>query len=88
MLLLRDLRLSVSTLFFIYGGNLVYVDISVFITLRALANSTPNPPFVLIDVVLELITVSICLLLLLAISHLTMQVLMLAFAFCSIFISA
>jgi hypothetical protein len=29
MLLLRDLRLSMSTLLFIYGGNLVYVDISV-----------------------------------------------------------
>jgi hypothetical protein len=73
MLLLRDLRLSMATLVFIYGGNLIYVDLSVFFALRAIASSSPHPPFVLNDVILECISVSICLLLLLTVSHLTMQ---------------
>ena len=74
MLLLRDLRLSIATLVFVYGGNLVYVVLSVFCSLRAIANSSPSPPFVLKDVVLEVISVSVCLLLLLTVSHVTMQV--------------
>jgi hypothetical protein len=74
MLLLRDLRLSMSTLLFIYGGNLVYVDISILYALRNIEDSTSHPPFVLIDVVFEFMTVSICMLLLLTVSHLTMQV--------------
>ena len=74
MLLLRDLRLSMATLIFIYGGNLIYVDFSVFCALRAIASSSPNPPFVLNDAILECMSVSVCLLLLLTVSHLTMQV--------------
>jgi hypothetical protein len=81
MLLLRDLRLSVSALFYIYGGNLLYVNVSVFFKLRAMAASTPHPPFVLIDVVLESLTTSVCLLLLLSVSHFTMQVCFSVFAF-------
>ena len=85
MLLLRDLRLSMLTLVFIYGGNLIYVDISVFFALRTIANSTPHPPFVLNDVILESVSVSICLLLLLTVSHLTMQVIVLSSTCCLYF---
>jgi hypothetical protein len=76
MLLLRDLRLSIATLVFVYGGNLVYVGLSVFCSLRAIADSSPSPLFVLKDVFLEVVSVSVCLLLLLTVSHVTMQVIL------------
>jgi hypothetical protein len=39
-----------------------------------MADSTSHPSFVLMDVVFEAVTVSFCMLLLLTVSHLTMQV--------------
>jgi hypothetical protein len=74
MLLLQHVRLPMSTLVFIYGGNLVYVNISLYYMLRNIVNSNPHPAFVLNDVLLECLSVSLCLLLLLTVSQITMQV--------------
>ena len=73
-LLLQHVRLPMSTLVFIYGGNLVYVNISLYYMLRNIVNSNPHPAFVLNDVLLECLSVSLCLLLLLTVSQITMQV--------------
>ena len=45
MLLLQHVRLPMSSLVFIYGGNLVYVNISLFYMLRSIVNSNPRPAF-------------------------------------------
>jgi hypothetical protein len=86
MLLLKDLRLSMRTLIFIYGGTLVYVNVSLFCQLKAIASSSPSPPFVLFDVFLESVGVSVCMLLLLTVCHLTMQV-SFSRCFCILFLS-
>ena len=85
MLLLQHVRLPMSTLVFIYGGNLVYVNISLFDMLRSIVNSNPRPAFafVLNDEMLGCLSVSICLLLLLAVSQITMQVSILASFICA-----
>lgn len=74
MLLLQHVRLPMSTLVFIYGGNLVYVNISLFYMLTSILKSSPRPAFVRHDVMLECLSVSLCLLLLLTVSQITMQV--------------
>ena len=85
MLLLQRVRLPMFTLVFIYGGNLVYVNISLFYMLRNIVNSNPHPAFafVLNDLLLECLSVSLCLLLLLAVSQITMQVSIFASFICA-----